>query len=99
MLLQGHLSPLSYVQPRHKSEFGDLPSWVPDWYQPITEPFQIVAKDHMTLQPTFNASGMPSVPSEVEVNRNTPRKATISLKGYLYCHLRGIASFPDKVST
>ncbi|KAI1187960.1 HET-domain-containing protein [Nemania serpens] len=99
MLQQGHLSLLSYVQPRHKSDFGDLPSWVPDWYQPITEPFQIPANDHMILQPAFSASGMHSAGPEVEVNRNTSGQDIISLKGYLYCDVRDIASFPKRAST
>ncbi|KAI1299445.1 HET-domain-containing protein [Xylaria venustula] len=99
MLQQGHLSLLSYVQPRYKSDFGDLPSWVPDWYQPITEPLQIPANDHMTLQPVFSASGMHSVQPEVEVNRNMSNKDIISLKGYLYCNVCDIAFFPKRVST
>ncbi|KAI1112015.1 HET-domain-containing protein [Nemania sp. NC0429] len=99
MLQQGHLSLLSYVQPRHKSDFGNLPSWVPDWYQPITEPFQITPSDHMTLQPTFSACGMQSVEPEVEVNRNGCGNNIISLKGYIYCDVHDIASFPKRVST
>ncbi|KAI1360700.1 HET-domain-containing protein [Xylaria arbuscula] len=99
MLQQGHFSLLSYVQPRHKSDFGDLPSWVPDWYQPITEAFQIPAKDHMTLQPTFHSSGMNNARPEVEVNRKTSGKDIISLKGYVYCGVRDIASFPERLST
>ncbi|KAI0425930.1 HET-domain-containing protein [Xylaria sp. FL1042] len=99
MLQQGHLSLLSYIQPRHKSDFGDLPSWVPDWYQPITEAFQIPANDHMTLQPTFSSSGVHTAGSEVEVKRSTSGKDIISLKGYVYCDVRDIASFPKRVST
>ena len=99
MLQQGHLSLLSYIQPRHKSDFGDLPSWVPDWYQPITEAFQIPANDHITLQPTFSSSGMHTAGPEVELKRNTSGKDIISLKGYIYCDIRDIASFPKRVST
>ncbi|RWA03322.1 hypothetical protein EKO27_g11783 [Xylaria grammica] len=99
MLQQGHLSLLSYIQPRHKSDFGDLPSWVPDWYQPITEAFQIPANDQMTLQPAFSSSGMHTAGPEVEVKRNTSGKDIISLMGYVYCDVRDIAFFPDRVST
>ncbi|KAI0803798.1 hypothetical protein GGR55DRAFT_699768 [Xylaria sp. FL0064] len=57
MLQQGHISLLSLIQPHQRLAYGSLPSWVPDWYQPLTEPLQIVKDDHMTLKPEFGASG------------------------------------------
>ncbi|KAI0534298.1 HET-domain-containing protein [Xylaria digitata] len=57
LLQQGHISLLSLIQPHSSSTRGNLPSWVPDWHQSITEPLQIVKDDHMTLEPEFGASG------------------------------------------
>ncbi|KAI8951141.1 HET-domain-containing protein [Xylaria longipes] len=100
LLQQGHLSLLSFVQPHRRSAHGNLPSWVPDWYQPITEPLQIVNDDHMILQPKFGASGTNNPRPIVRVNSNASGIIHgISLRGYVCDEIHSVGLFPKRVSS
>jgi hypothetical protein len=56
LLQQGHVSILSLC--RLFQHAHGLPSWVPDWSQPMPGTLQDVEPDHMTLTPRFKASGV-----------------------------------------
>ncbi|KAI0906022.1 HET-domain-containing protein [Ustulina deusta] len=99
LLQQGHLSLLSHVQPHQSSAHGNLPSWVPDWYQPITVPLQIVKDDHITLYPEFCASGTNSSLPIIKVNRNASGIYGISLEGYVCDKVHSVGLFPRRVSS
>ncbi|KAF2966163.1 hypothetical protein GQX73_g7402 [Xylaria multiplex] len=96
LLEQGHISLLSFVQPHRSSTYGNLPSWVPDWYQPITEPLQIFKDDHITLEPEFHASNLTPI---VKTNRNASGIHSISLKGYTCDKIHSVGSFPKRISS
>jgi hypothetical protein len=99
LLQQGHVSLLSLVQPHQSSAHGNLPSWVPDWYQPITVPLQIVNDDHIILQPEFGASGTNNPTPVVKVNRNASGILGISLEGYVCDKVHSVGFFPKRVTS
>ncbi|KAI0422749.1 HET-domain-containing protein [Xylaria grammica] len=99
LLQQGHWSLLSFVQPHKSSGYGDLPSWVPDWYQPLTEPLQIVKDDHMTLEPEFGASGQSNRMPTVRVDNTIPGLHSISLKGLVCDTVHSVGFFPRRQSS
>ncbi|CAH0024970.1 unnamed protein product [Clonostachys rhizophaga] len=51
----GYISLLSLCQ--HAGTCTGLPSWVPHWSSSITHMLQDVRDDHVTIHPTFSASG------------------------------------------
>jgi hypothetical protein len=55
LLRQGHVSALSLAQ-FSKSQSG-LPSWVPNWSQPLGDSLQGTSTDHMTPEAPYNVSG------------------------------------------
>ncbi|RWA07572.1 hypothetical protein EKO27_g7529 [Xylaria grammica] len=99
LLQQGHWSLLSFVQPHQSSGYGDLPSWVPDWYQPLTEPLQIVEDDHMTLEPEFGASGQSNSMLTVRVDNTISGLHSISLKGLVCDTVHSVGFFPRRRSS
>jgi hypothetical protein len=99
LLQQGHISLLSLIQPHKPSAHGNLPSWVPDWYQPLTEPLQIVHDDHMTLEPEFGASGPICSTPSVRVDIKASNIHGISLKGYVCDRIHSVGSFPNRLSS
>ncbi|KAI1154489.1 HET-domain-containing protein [Nemania diffusa] len=100
LLQQGHISLLSLVQPHRRSIVENLPSWVPNWHQPITEPLQIVEDDHMTLEPEFYASGKIHPLPIVKVNSNTSAVTYgISLKGFICDKVHSVGYFPNRISS
>jgi hypothetical protein len=68
LLQQGHVSILSLC--RLLQHAHGLPSWVPDWSQPLPGTLQDVEPDHMTLTPRFNASGVPKRRRDVTILRS-----------------------------
>ncbi|KAI0427763.1 HET-domain-containing protein [Xylaria sp. FL1042] len=99
MLRQGHISLLSLVQPHRTSTHGNLPSWVPDWYQPLTTPLQIVRDDHMILEPKFNASGTMNPRPIVKIDKDATGIHGISLQGYICDEVHSVGSFPSRRSS
>ncbi|KAJ2993565.1 hypothetical protein NUW58_g1804 [Xylaria curta] len=99
LLQQGHLSLLSFVQPQKSSAQRDLPSWVPDWYQPLTAPLQIVYDDHMILRPEFRASGVNHSNSVIKVDCSSPDISRISLEGYAWDKVHSVGFFPRRVAS
>jgi hypothetical protein len=80
MLRQGHLSLLSLNQ-FPKSHAG-LPSWVPDWFDPLKSSLQAFGIDHMTLEPEYNASGS-LIQTEPRFN-NVGAQMSVSVSGFVY---------------
>ncbi|KAI3327944.1 HET-domain-containing protein [Xylariaceae sp. AK1471] len=97
LLQQGHLSLLSYVQyPRIHT---NLPSWVPDWYTPITEPLQVLEDDHMTVYPEFCASGTITYTLYATGNRQDPATQDISLESFVHDKVHRVGCFAQRVSS
>ncbi|KAI1262699.1 HET-domain-containing protein [Xylariaceae sp. FL1019] len=95
MLQQGHLSLLSSVQPG-RSPAHELPSWVPDWSQPLTEPLQICKDDHLTWEPRFYASGTENSSPRAKVNFDNSVIHGISLSGFLCDEVLCVGDFPGR---
>ena len=93
LLRQGYISLLSMCQ---TARSPNLPSWVPDWSQSITDMLQDVRNDHMTLYPRFAASGCGNQNPEVQVLSGTQIPRQISIKGYLYDEILQIGQFVDR---
>ncbi|KAI0183831.1 heterokaryon incompatibility protein-domain-containing protein [Xylaria flabelliformis] len=100
MLQQGHLSLLSFIQPGRGSGLESLPSWVPNWYSPITEPLQIVLDDHMILTPEFGASGTDKSIPAIRVRRYPSGIIYgISLQGFVCDTVYSVGLFPGRESS
>ncbi|KAI1746850.1 HET-domain-containing protein [Xylaria castorea] len=99
MLRQGHLSLLSFVQPSRSSAPENLPSWVPNWCSPITEPLQIVLDDHMILTPEFGASGTNNPTPAIKVHSSPSGIYGISLQGFVCDKVHSVGLFPRRAST
>ncbi|KAI1275367.1 HET-domain-containing protein [Xylaria sp. FL0933] len=99
MLQQGHISLLSFVQPHQSSTHGNLPSWVPDWYQPLTVPLQIVLDDHLTLEPEFGASGSMNLKPIIKIVNDASGICGISLHGLICDKIHSVGSFPTRSSS
>jgi hypothetical protein len=94
LLAQGHLSLLSMCQ-----TYGirkDMPSWVPDWSQSITDMLQDVKNDHVTVYPTFNASAALSTASKVRITRRMRMTGELSMMGCAYDAIRAAGTFPNR---
>jgi hypothetical protein len=82
MLKQGHISLLSLCQfPKVQP---NLPSWVPDWSQPVRAPIQAFENDHMTLAPRFNAAGSLRQTQTVVFKDEGRTIKSPSILGYVY---------------
>ncbi|KAI1736279.1 HET-domain-containing protein [Xylaria scruposa] len=99
MLQQGHLSVLSLVQPGRGSTPENLPSWVPNWYSPITEPLQVVLDDHMILKPEFCASGPNKRIPAIKVRRYPSGIYGISLQAFVCDKVHSVGLFPRRASS
>lgn len=80
LLRQGHLSALSLAQ-FSKFQPG-LPSWVPDWSQPLGDTLQGTSIDHMTPDPPYNVSRslLPTAP----VFSGIGAEMGVSVSGFIY---------------
>ncbi|KAI1324911.1 hypothetical protein F5Y16DRAFT_423458 [Xylariaceae sp. FL0255] len=100
MLRQGHVSLLSHVQPGRTSMPGELPSWVPDWSQPLTEPLQIFGHDLLTPEPELRASGSIHSTARVRINHDASSCIHgISLEGIICDEIHSIGVFPNRKSS
>jgi hypothetical protein len=88
MLRQGHLSVLSLSQ-FPKSQIG-LPSWVPDWSEPLKMPLQDTGSDHITLEPEYKASWSLNQ-TELSFN-NIETKATVLVSSLIYDEVHEIGA-------
>lgn len=80
ILRQGHLSVLSLNQ-FPKAQAG-LPTWVPDWSQPLNSPLQAYAPDHMTLEPEYKASS--SLIQRTPLFNSVGVKMSVLVSGFVY---------------
>jgi hypothetical protein len=96
LLEQGHISLLSMCQ---ASKSPNLPSWVPDWSQSVTNMLQDVENDHMTLYPTFNTSGNQTHRSEVRILRDQETILDISVLGHVYDEIYQVGRFKNRADS
>lgn len=97
LLRQGHLSLLSHIQ--YPKTQNHLPSWVPDWSRPVSDPLQIVEDDHISLTPKFFASGSTKQGLNIMVIRQGLASWSLTLDGYVYDRVCQTGRFPRRVST
>jgi hypothetical protein len=96
LLEQGHISLLSMCQ---SSRSPDLPSWVPDWSQSVTDMLQDVENDHITLHPAFNASGDSTRTPTVEILRDQKTVLGISVMGHIYDVIYQVGRFKGRADS
>jgi hypothetical protein len=92
LLQQGHVSILSFCRLLQHAQ--GLPSWVPDWSQPMPENLQDVEPDHMTLTPRFNASGVPERRRDVTILRRGEVIDGISVPCHVYDKVHQVGKVP-----
>jgi hypothetical protein len=92
LLQQGHVSILSFC--RSLQHAHGLPSWVPDWSQPMPENLQDVEPDHMTLTPRFNASGVSERRRDVTISRRGEVIDGISVPCHVYDKVHQVGKVP-----
>lgn len=97
LIQAGYISLLSLCQ--HAGTSTGLPSWVPHWSSSITHMLQDVRDDHVTIYPTFSASGRSLDYPEVSVIRKGGTIREISLKGLVYDEISRAGSFPERASS
>jgi hypothetical protein len=97
MLEQGHTSLLLFCQ--MPKLVPDLPSWVPDWSRSATGMLQNVENDHVTLYPTFNASGADCHTRNLTIRREKGSIQGISVVCRLYDEIDNAGSFPGRASS
>ncbi|CAG9981192.1 unnamed protein product [Clonostachys byssicola] len=97
LIQAGYISLLSLCQ--NAESRTSLPSWVPDWSRSVTHMLQDVKDDHVTIYPTFSASGKSLDYPDVCVTRNDGTIKGISLKGHVYDEISHAGSFPERVSS
>ncbi|EXJ74130.1 uncharacterized protein A1O5_02424 [Cladophialophora psammophila CBS 110553] len=96
-LQQGYMSLLSCCQ-APKLRLG-LPSWVPDWSRSVTHMLQDVENDHVTLYPTFRASGTDWHQPNITVKRVKGLIQGILVMGTVYDEIDVAGSFPGRASS
>jgi hypothetical protein len=96
LLEKGHISLLSMCQ---ASRSPDLPSWVPDWSQSITDMLQDVENDHETLYPAFNASGDYNSRPTVKILRYQETVLGISVMGHVYDEIYQVGRFTNRTDS
>ncbi|KAI1812512.1 HET-domain-containing protein [Poronia punctata] len=95
LLQQGHVSLLSYVQ--YPKVQGYLPSWVPDWSNPITETLQMARDSRVSSEYQFRVSGDPVQPPEAIVAHGFNLATTsFSLHGNVYDKVGEIGRLPPR---
>jgi hypothetical protein len=92
LLQQGHVSILSYCRPLQHAH--GLPSWVPDWSQPMSMTLQDVEPDHMTLTPRFSASGAVKHRRDVIILRSGEVIDGISVPCHVYDKVHQVGEVP-----
>jgi hypothetical protein len=95
-LRQGHISLLSMCQ---ASRSPDLPSWVPDWSQSVTDMLQDVRNDHMTLYPEFSSSGHRTHGTSIKIHKDTGIIRHISIKSYLYDEIYQVGHYANRAGS
>jgi hypothetical protein len=96
LLERGHISLLSMCQ---ASRSPDLPSWVPDWSQSVTDMLQDVENDHVNLYPAFNASGDTTRRPTIEIFRDQETVLGISVMGHVYDEIYQVGRFNDRADS
>lgn len=97
LLQQGHYSLLSLCEasktPSH------LPSWVPDWSRSVTHKLQDVENDHVTIYPTFQASGQIPSHRAITVLRESGEIQGLSVMCHIYDMVNAVGVFQNKVAS
>ncbi|KAK5327187.1 hypothetical protein LTR70_001662 [Exophiala xenobiotica] len=97
LLEQGRMSLLSVCQSPKMQH--NLPSWVVDWSRPATDMLQQVRNDHVTIYPTFAASGLTESGPNVVVERKDEVVKGVALACAFYDEITVTGCFPDRIST
>jgi hypothetical protein len=96
LLRQGHISLLSMCQaPRSPN----LPSWVPDWSQSVTDMLQDIRQDHMTLYPEFSSSGHRTHGTPIKIFNDNGIVRRVSIKSYLYDEIYQVGRFFNRTDS
>ncbi len=77
----------------------NLPSWVPDWSRSATDMLQDVGNDHITLHPTFSASGAKWHRDNLSVRRVKGSIQGISVVCRVYDEVAMAGRFPGRASS
>lgn len=77
----------------------NLPSWVPEWSQSVTNMLQDVENDHMTLYPAFNASGNQTHRSEVRILRDQEKISSVAVLGHIYDEIYQVGRFNNRTDS
>lgn len=96
LLRQGHISLLSMCQ---ASRSPDLPSWVPDWSQSVTDMLQDIRDDHVTPYPEFNCSGHRTRQDSIRIYKDDGAIKCISMKACLYDNIYEVGRFPSRTNS
>ena len=91
LLQQNHVSILSMC--RASGIRSAMPSWAPDWSVPTSQTLQHVDSDHLTLYPSFSASGLERQ-CQVIVCKKNYRPARIYLRAAIYDEVLQVGSIP-----
>lgn len=95
LLQQGHLSLLSLCEISKTPSC--LPSWVPDWSRSVTHTLQDVENDHVTIYPTFQASGQKSPHPTITAIRESGGIQSLSITCHIYDKVNSIGIFKNRV--
>jgi hypothetical protein len=96
LLQQGHISLLSMCQtPRSP----DLPSWVPDWSQSVTDMLQDIQNNHVTPYPEFSASGRQAHSTSINIFKDSGIVRRITIRSYLYDEIYQVGGFPNRTNS
>ena len=96
MRQQGQVALLSHIQ--YPKVLNHLPSWVPDYSRPVSDPLQIPQDDHMSLDPKFFASRNTTQGPDIVVRRQGLTTWSLTLDGYIYDRVCRTGRFPNRVS-
>ena len=96
LLRQGHISLLSMCQ---ASRSPDLPSWVPDWSQSVTDMLQDIRDDHVTPYPEFNCSGHRTHQDSIRIYKDDGAIKRISMKACLYDNIYQVGRFANRTNS
>lgn len=96
LLRQGHISLLSMCQ---ASRSPDLPSWVPDWSESVTDMLQDIHDDHVTPYPEFNCSGHRTHQDSIKICKDIGPLKRISMKACLYDNIYQVGRFANRTNS
>jgi hypothetical protein len=96
LLQQGHIFLLLMCQALRSP---DLPSWVPDWSQSVTDMLQDVRNDHVTPYPEFSVSGRQARSTSIKISKDSGIIRRITIQSYIYDEISQVGSFPNRTNS